>query len=223
MNHSTLARICLRLKQYTWKWVFLVAGMALLAGCRQAENHTDRRSAGHGEFSFIVFGDNRWDTWPAPVPPALLRIVDEVNRLNPDFAVETGDLVLSATPQEFDQYLEAVRRLQVPIHHVMGNHDANIDLWKKLIDRRLFYSFDHKGSHFVVLNCYLPGDVGKVGGYQLTWLEKDLEAHKEAAHTFVFVHEPLYPVGPYKGGAIDEVKIYDTVAAEELIQKEMGQ
>jgi len=186
-----------------WFLGSLVLGSLVLPGCmgRNAREHqAENRQDG---FSFAVFGDNRWDSWPAPVPKALEAIIDDINRLKPDFAVETGDFVLGASSQQFSQYLGAIKKLVVPMHFVMGNHDANILLWKKMIDRRLFYSFDHKGCHFVVLNCYLPGYEGRIAGYQLEWLSKDLEAHQGAKHTFVFLHEPLYPVGPYKGGAID--------------------
>ena len=44
--------------------------------------------------------------------------------------------------------------LKHKVHYVMGEHDYYLDLgeyWEKLFGPQ-FYSFDHKGVHFIVLN-----------------------------------------------------------------------
>ena len=51
-------------------------------------------------------------------------------------------------------------KLNYKIHCVMGEHDYYLDLgeyWSKLFGPQ-YYSFDHKGVHFVVLNSILTYD-----------------------------------------------------------------
>lgn len=53
----------------------------------------------------------------------LQRLVDSVNRLNPDLIVFTGDLVNIRSTELNDTTMKALQRFQAPVYSVTGNHD----------------------------------------------------------------------------------------------------
>jgi len=62
------------------------------------------------------------------------------------------------------------------------------------------YSFDLKNSHFVVLDSDKPRE-NMINDTQRSWLEKDLAKNKKE-NTFVFFHEPAYPVSSKIGESL---------------------
>lgn len=135
--------------------------------------------------------------------------IDHVNALSeqPDFALMGGDLAfdgLYTEKEEFADQIELFRTtsdlLRIPYYNCIGNHDAlgwsgrrkvpvdDPDIGKKMIMDRLgmktsYYSFDHRGWHFVVLDCIYPvetdngpGYEPRIGDEQLEWLACDLGA-----------------------------------------------
>ena len=92
----------------------------------------------------------------------LIRAVAETNLLTPkpDFVIFGGDLAQLGTKEELDHGAEMLSKLRYKTYHVMGEHDYYLDLgayWSKLFGPH-YYSFDHKGVHFVVLNSILTFD-----------------------------------------------------------------
>jgi len=86
----------------------------------------------------------------------LIRAVAETNLLTPkpDFVMFGGDLAQLGSKPELDHGAEILSALHGNVHYVMGEHDYYLDLgeyWGKLFGPQ-YYSFDHKGVHFVVLN-----------------------------------------------------------------------
>ena len=113
--------------------------------------------------------------------------MDRLNALPepPDFIIHTGDLTHLSKPSEFDtldQVLKSARTGQ--IFYVPGEHDVLTDNGQSYRERYGkgakgdgWYSFDHKGVHFIglvnVLNLK-AGGLGFLGREQLEWLEDDL-------------------------------------------------
>jgi hypothetical protein len=116
-------------------------------------------------------------------------------------------------------------KLGPKLHCVLGEHDYYLDLgeyWSKLFGPQ-YYSFDHKGVHFVVLNSILTyddwtfdrwrtaeqrmlemagldnpnGSPFMVGEGQRAWLAKDLATVATTTPVVVFSHSPLQKI--YKG------------------------
>ena len=134
-----------------------------------------------------------------------------------DFAIQGGDHVfdsLGVTKARalslFDLYGKTEQDLGMKLHHTMGNHDvlgvypssgmspADPLYGKKLFEERFgktYYSFDHKGCHFVVLDSIsITADrayEGRVDEDQLLWLSKDLNALPPGTPIIVSVHIPL--------------------------------
>src|SRR5665647_1636144 len=98
---------------------------------------------------------------------------------------------------------------------MMGNHDrtgrsSSDSAWQNTFDlptngpdgySELVYSFDFQNSHFIVLNSE-KSKASTIDQVQRDWLEKDLSANKKG-NTFVFFHEPAYPVSSKIDASLD--------------------
>jgi Icc protein len=154
----------------------------------------------------------------------LIRAVAEASLLDPkpDFVFCGGDIARLGKPGEIDHGLEILSGLTGKVHYVMGEHDYYVDpgdYWKKQLGPD-YYSFDHKGVHFVVLNSILTheawmhkqwdfgmqqmlrmtrldnpnGQPFMVGKTQRDWLKKDLEKISKETPVVVFLHSPLQKI-----------------------------
>ena len=122
---------------------------------------------------------------------------------SPDFLIHTGDLTHSSKASEFDT-LDQLLKARRQVFYVPGEHDTSVDDGKMYLERygkgtkgNGWYSFDHKGVHFVGLNnvVQLEG-MGKLGPAQIDWLKDDLHAVKSSTPVVVFAHIPLWAVYP---------------------------
>jgi 3',5'-cyclic-AMP phosphodiesterase len=138
--------------------------------------------------------------------------------LKSDFAIQGGDHVFDslAVSREratslFDLYAKTEQDLGMKLYHTIGNHDVfgvypasgvspeSDSLYgKKMYEERFgktYYSFDHKGVHFIVLDSIGITDdrayEGRVDAAQLQWLAADLKALPAATPVIVSVHIPL--------------------------------
>ncbi len=128
----------------------------------------------------------------------------------PAFVVELGDLIDAADSVELEtKYLKTIDKkfsmLAKSRHYVLGNHC--VDTLKKeeflgVVEQpKSYYSFDHSGFHFVVLDsCFRSDGVAyqrrnfkwtdaNIPPEELEWLEADLKENKLPA--IVFAHQRL--------------------------------
>jgi Icc protein len=166
--------------------------------------------AGHakGQFSFVQISDSHIGfNKPAnpDVSATLQATVDKINALpqQPDFIIHTGDLSHLAKESEFDTMDELLKgSKQKQIFYVPGEHDNATDDGKLYLERygnnakgKGWYSFDHKGAHFIgLVNSAALEGLGKLGPDQLEWLEADLKARGSSTPIVVFAHIPLWTV-----------------------------
>ena len=134
------------------------------------------------------------------------KAIRSVNRLKPAFVVTTGDLV-----QDYEDVsqLDELRRItakldnSIPMYWAAGNCDVGNSPTPLTLSRyrERFgddnYSFDHGGSHFIVLNsniCVDPSNVPGEWERQLDFLRLDLASARDrrSAHVLVFAHHPLF-------------------------------
>ncbi|SNT18803.1 3',5'-cyclic AMP phosphodiesterase CpdA [Granulicella rosea] len=134
-----------------------------------------------------------------------------------DFAIQGGDHVFDANAvskerafQLYDLYGKTEQDLGLKVHHTLGNHDlfgtspqgvasATDPLYARgLYTERFgktYYSFDHKGHHFVVLDSIgITPDKsfeGRIDADQVAWLKTDLAALPLHAPVIVVSHIPL--------------------------------
>ena len=100
-----------------------------------------------------------------------------------------------------EQVLSATRQ---KIFYVPGEHDTSVDDGKLYLERygkgsagNGWYSFDHKGVHFVgLVNVVQLEGMGHLGGDQLAWLKQDVAQIGSSTPIVVFAHIPLWSVYP---------------------------
>jgi 3',5'-cyclic-AMP phosphodiesterase len=177
-------------------------------------------SAPDGELAFIQISDSHmgFDKAANPDVVATLRVaVEKINAapMRPEFLLHTGDISHLSKPTEFDtvdQVLKEAKASQV--FYVPGEHDVLGDDGKQYLDRYGkgatsggWYSFDHKGVHFIglvnVLNLK-AGGLGSLGQEQLEWLEDNVKGLSASTPVIVFAHIPLWSIYPDWGWGTDD-------------------
>jgi Icc protein len=151
------------------------------------------------------------------VAGTLKEAIARINALPeaPDFILHTGDLTHLAEDEEFDTLDQLLKGLKTKqIFYVPGEHDVIGDNGKKYLQRfgkdtkgQGWYSFDHKGVHFVGLVNVMDikeNGLGILGSEQLAWLESDLKDRSSETPIVVFAHIPLWTVYPEWGWGTSE-------------------
>ncbi len=144
-----------------------------------------------------------------------------VNNLKPsvDFIMNGGDSImdaLNATKEKVQKQWDVWNKVlseenKLPMHHCIGNHDA----WgwqmtdpevraDPLFDKKWvlkehkmdspYYSFEHKGWKFIVLDSPHEnngGYIARIDEEQFAWLEKELKATDAATHICIVSHIPI--------------------------------
>jgi 3',5'-cyclic AMP phosphodiesterase CpdA len=133
----------------------------------------------------------------------------------PDFLIHTGDLTHLSKPEEFDTLQQVLLSAKVgQVFYVPGEHDVLADDGRQYLDRfgkgtqgHGWFSFDHKGVHFIGLVNVVDlkaGGLGNLGAEQLAWLEKDVKGRASSTPIVVFAHIPLWSVYPDWGWGTDD-------------------
>jgi 3',5'-cyclic-AMP phosphodiesterase len=169
-----------------------------------------------GSFEFVFFTDTHIEP-ELEAPHGCELCFKKIAALKPEFAIMGGDHVYDATSvgadranTVFDLYKKTEQSLQMPIHHAIGNHDpfgiieksgvpaSDPAYGKKMYEDRIgktYYSFDHKGYHFVVLDSIQPTDdrlwEARIDDKQMAWLAGDLQGTSADTPVIGVVHVPL--------------------------------
>jgi 3',5'-cyclic-AMP phosphodiesterase len=165
------------------------------------------------DFSFVQISDSHIGFNKAAnqdVTRTLQLAIDKINRLpvQPDLLLHTGDITHSSRPVEFDTAQQLVKGAKAgQSFYVPGEHDTATDdgaLYREHFGQRTtgngWYSFNHKGVHFIGLNNVLQIDaMGNLGADQLAWLKNDLSAYSPSTPIVIFAHIPLWMVYPQWG------------------------
>lgn len=179
-----------------------------LTGCAQGAIGKAMASDADQDFYFVQLSDTHWGFSGAPNPDAantLRKAVASVNALQkqPDFIVFTGDLTHTTDdPAErrrrLAEFRDIVSALKVKqVRFMPGEHDASLDrgaAYKEFFGDT-FYSFDHKGVHFIAVdNVSDPG--ARIGDEQLAWMKDDLAKRPAGSPIVVLTHRPLFDLVP---------------------------
>jgi Icc protein len=176
---------------------FLAILLLILMGCNPSTTKTTTTE--EDGFSFAFLTDIHLQPEKAAVA-GFRQAIDSVNKLNPDFVITGGDLVMDALDQTYgrvdslyDLYIEVSGELNMPVYNTVGNHEvygwhrteegieSNPEFGKKMFESKMgerFYSFDHKGWHFIILDAIYRSEeghyIGKIDQEQQEWLKGDL-------------------------------------------------
>lgn len=148
------------------------------------------------------------------------QAIDSVNALNPDFVITGGDLIMDALSQSYGRsdslyelYDSMMSFFNMPVYNTMGNHEIfgiytnsgvspdHPDYGEKMFERKLgnrYYSFDHKGWHFMVLDGIEDtgesGYIGMIDSIQMNWIQNDLGEVDSLIPVVISVHIPFITV-----------------------------
>src|SRR5271170_6584489 len=222
-------------------------GISTALGTTSASAATaDPANAGAEDFTFLFITDTH-------IQPELNaaqgcdQCFKKARAIKSDFAIQGGDHVFDSlavgrdrTTSLFDLYAKTEQDLGTKIYHTIGNHDCfgvypasgvtpTDPLYgKKIFEDRFgkpYYSFDHKGVHFVVLDSIGITDdrasEGRIDAAQLAWLAADLKALPASKPIVVSVHIPLVtafdsylpvPAAPPKHHGLSVANAYEVIA-----------
>ncbi|MGD9633502.1 MAG: metallophosphoesterase [Pirellulales bacterium] len=207
-------------------------------------------------FSFVHLTDQHV-TDRRHAPEGYRRSIDALNALSPapDFVLMGGDMLFDGNYTAKNDYQnqlrlfqEITRGLKYPWHACLGNHDvlgwsprekvgpSDPDYGKQLILAALnmpasYYSFDHKGWHFAVLDSAFPAkrengilQVPRLGRKQLEWLAYDLGAAGDRPKIAVVHVAALCNVGQLTGDpkrlAMDGAMVVsDTLKLRKILER----
>lgn len=159
-----------------------------------------------------------------PTPGKIMSAVSQMSP-PAAFVLWTGDTISGKQPEDptlmgkqYAEFLDIAKQAGVPVFNAPGNHEMDdgdncpSKVMQKLYEENMagtYGAFTYGNSRFIALDsehsatpCTKPakGDKneapGSITGKELKLLEQDLDADKNLAHVFIFMH---HPVKPYKG------------------------
>lgn len=146
------------------------------------------------------------------------KAVTEINILNPDFLVITGDFVNDQ--DSYAQIIEfkritAMIKPSIPVYYSPGNHDIgqlpdkeSLKNYKRNYGSDHF-SFKHKGSSIIGFNTGLiKAKSNKPELKQFRWLAEKLRESRKAQHIILFTHYPFF------NKTVDEPTAYSNIDRE---------
>lgn len=166
-----------------------------------------------GPLKFIVIGDNRQDLGDS-ANPIWGDILDEALGYDPDFFVNTGDMVLDGnTPAQWASFIDISEPgwSAVPSILTLGNHDdSDVDgegaTYNQLYELPRnpagvedYYSIDVGPIHFVSLNSQYSSPGSSELAAQIAFLQADLAATQQP-WKIVFFHKAIYTRGNHSTG-----------------------
>jgi Icc protein len=171
------------------------------------------------DFDFVFFTDTHLQP-ELSAASGCAKCFNQINEAKPEFCIAGGDQVFDVCEQDlgrahmlFKRYRQTEAELACKVYHTVGNHDVtglnqrspiepgDPEYGKKLYQDnfgKLYYSFDYKGWHFVVLDSigieYYKIFSPHFDGAQLAWLEADLAATGPTTPIVVVTHVPIASV-----------------------------
>ena len=168
------------------------------------------------DFDFLFFTDTHLEP-ELDASKGCAMAFRKMRTLKADFAIQGGDHIFDALGVDkqrslglFALYDKTQQDLGLQVYHTLGNHDcfgvypqsgmqpADPLYGKKYFEDHVgktYFSFDHKGVHFIVLDSIGitadRGYEGRIDAIQVAWLAADLHAQPAAKPIIVSVHIPL--------------------------------
>ncbi len=205
------------MKKYTILSIFTLFSLFLLFSCKNNLEKTVNPS----NFQFVFMTDIHIEPEHNAVK-GFKQAIDSVNKINPDFVITGGDLVMDALAVSYNRadsletlYKETTKNFKMPVYNTMGNHDlfgifkesgvdkSNQEYGEKMYEKRIakrFYSFKHKGIVFFILDgiedTHKNGYIGRVDSTQLDWIKSTLDSIDKNTPIIISTHIPFVTVLP---------------------------
>jgi Icc protein len=172
------------------------------------------------DFDFVFFTDCHLEPELSGAA-GCARCFIQINEAKPEFCIAGGDQVFDVCEQDltrahmlFKLYQKTEKdHLHSKIYYTVGNHDViginqkspveplDLEYGKKLFQDyfgKLYYSFDYKGWHFIVLDSigieYYKIFKARFDEAQLDWLRQDIASVGPTKPVVVVTHVPIATV-----------------------------
>ena len=178
------------------------------------------RRKGTQPFTFVQISDSHIGFNKPANPDARATFREAIAKVKalpnqPDFIIHTGDVSQLSRDEEFDDADQMLKATGLPVFFIPGEHDMLDPEGGKAFLQRFgkgskgagWYSFDHRGVHFIALVNVAdlkPGGMGNLGAEQLKWLQADLAGRPSSTPIVVFAHIPLWTVYADWGWGTDD-------------------
>jgi predicted phosphodiesterase len=150
------------------------------------------------------FDDHRYLKAMSIAGDLLANCVDDINSHVPPvaFVLHLGDITEQGKVTEFRKAKAILEKLRCPLYPVLGNHDNFMSDykwgWKDYAERdTTFYTFDHFGFHFIVIDCtpnpYIPANI-ECDSSMRDWVAAHLAAHPDRP-AFILSHYNMWERG----------------------------
>ena len=140
----------------------------------------------------------------------LADAIDQINKIvGLDFVLFTGDMVDSATSENFDSYYTELSKLKYPTLNALGNHEYSGNMTKEEVLNTIkkynpnyifndsYYAFSPKSDYrIIVLDANIPDSNTSMGEFpkeQLDFLEKELGENQDKVVVIALHHAPVEP------------------------------
>ncbi len=146
---------------------------------------------------FAVIGDRTGGA----VPGIYEQIVEEIERMKPDFVITVGDMIEGPENDEerlrnkWTEYLSIVAHLSMPIYYTPGNNDIETDFMEPFYREYIgqpYHSFNYRSIHIIVIDNSRWSSSNDLPQEQMDWIKNDLEKNADAKQSFVFCHKPFW-------------------------------
>ena len=198
------------------KRIFLFLGISILlfSGCKQSANTNAEQDENGFSFAFLT------DIHLQPERSAEAGFqwaINEVNKRKPDFVLTGGDLVMDVLNQSYGRsdslynlYIKLSGKFDMPVYNTVGNHEVygwsrdekdieqHPEFGKKMFEKRLgerYYTFNHKGWQFIILDAIYRGEgggyTGRIDEEQILWLVEELQKVDKETPIAISLHIPM--------------------------------
>lgn len=143
------------------------------------------------------------------------KAVAEINRLNPDFLVITGDFVHDQNSvSQINEFKRITAKIKpsIPVYYSPGNHDIGQIPDKESLNKYKHnygsdrFSFKHNGLSFIGFNTGLiKAKLEKPEQEQFNWLSKKLPKSRNSQQILLFTHYPFF------NKTVDEPTAYSNI------------
>jgi len=197
------------------KLIVLISIIILTVSCKKKEKPE--------KFSFAFITDIHLQPENNAIE-GFLKAIDTLNDLKPDFVITGGDLIMDALAQRYSRadslytlYIETVKALKMPVYNAMGNHEIygiysrsgadpeHPDYGEKMFENRIgksYYSFEHKGWKFMILNSIedtgRDSYIGLIDNDQIEWIKDELQKTDPSIPVAIITHIPFITANTQK-------------------------
>jgi 3',5'-cyclic-AMP phosphodiesterase len=176
------------------RWQFFVS--TLLAGLIGLA-----AAAPPDSFRFVILGDRTGEAQPGVYE----RVWQQAAAETPAFVLSIGDTIQGLNDETAESEWRHVQQIlapfrRIPLYLAAGNHDIWSEhserLFQKYAKHAPHYSFDYEQAHFTILD---NSRTEEFSSDELTFLERDLQAHAAQPLKFIVSHRPSWLIAVMLG------------------------